>query len=69
MTNTHSDIEINSSEYAERLDEQDPLKHLRNEFIIPTKTDLKSKTLVKSGNLPPPPAATMQTDRWDSFYE
>ncbi|KAI9698601.1 MAG: Kynureninase (L-kynurenine hydrolase) [Bogoriella megaspora] len=30
---------------VEELDESDPLKHLRNEFIIPSKSDLKRKTL------------------------
>lgn len=35
--------------YAEILDDQDPLKDLRNEFIIPSKDDLKRKTLAKSG--------------------
>lgn len=54
MTKPHSDGDIITSEYAERLDEQDPLRDFRNEFIIPTKADLKRKTLVKSGNLAPP---------------
>lgn len=36
-----------SRAYAESLDEQDSLKHLRREFIIPSKSDLKSRTLVK----------------------
>ena len=35
-------------EYAESHDEKDSLRHLRAEFIIPTKGDLKSKTLSKS---------------------
>src|SRR5436305_15332801 len=33
--------------YAEALDAQDPLRHFRQEFIIPTKADLKRKTIVK----------------------
>lgn len=37
-----------SRAHAESLDEQDPLKHLRREFIIPTKHDLKSRTLAKT---------------------
>lgn len=37
-----------SRAHAESLDEQDTLKHLRREFIIPTKNDLKSRTLAKS---------------------
>lgn len=45
-----SDIhgECYSRTYAENLDEQDSLKHLRHEFIIPTKDDLKSRTLANS---------------------
>lgn len=38
-----------SRAHAESLDEQDSLKHLRREFIIPTKNDLKSRTLAKYG--------------------
>lgn len=34
-----------SRTHAEALDEHDPLRHLRHEFIIPTKEDLKSKKL------------------------
>ena len=32
-------------ETAVRLDEEDPLKHLRSEFIIPTRADLRSRKL------------------------
>ena len=32
---------------AELLDARDPLRHLRKEYIIPTKADLKRKTLAK----------------------
>ncbi|MCJ1463697.1 Kynureninase (L-kynurenine hydrolase) [Pseudocyphellaria aurata] len=39
-----------SRAHAESLDEQDSLKHLRREFIIPTKQDLKSRTLAKSSS-------------------
>lgn len=31
---------------AQRSDAQDPLKQLRNEFIVPTVQDLKSKTVL-----------------------
>ena len=48
MTNPRPDVDISTREYAEHLDEQDPLKHFRNEFLVPSKADLKSKTL---GNL------------------
>jgi hypothetical protein len=34
-----------SKEYARKLDEEDPLRHFRDEFLIPSKADLKSKTL------------------------
>ena len=36
-------------EHAVDLDKKDPLRHLRSEFFIPTKADLKRKTLVKYG--------------------
>lgn len=32
-------------EYAQSLDAQDPLRHFRQEFLIPSKNDLKKKTL------------------------
>ena len=32
-------------EYAAALDEKDPLRHFRDEFIIPSKKDLKRTTL------------------------
>ena len=37
---------MSSLEYAKHLDEEDPLKHLRSEFMIPTKCDLKAKKLI-----------------------
>ncbi len=67
MTSSHPDSNINTREYAEGLDNQDSLKHLRDEFIIPTKADLKNKTLAKSGNVPPPPALKMLIGTRDSF--
>lgn len=40
-----------SLEFAQSLDKADPLKEFRNEYIFPTKTSLKSKSLQsKSGN-------------------
>ena len=51
MKNSRSEVDINTREYAEIQDEQDPLKHLRAEFILPTKADLKRKTLAKSGSV------------------
>jgi len=36
-------------EHAILLNEQDPLKHIRNEFIIPTKEDLFSEKLADLG--------------------
>lgn len=32
-------------DYAIKCDEEDPIGHLRAEFLIPTKADLKCKTL------------------------
>lgn len=44
------DIRAYKREYAEALDSQDPLRHFREEFIIPSKADLKRTTLaVKEG--------------------
>ena len=37
-----------SREEAEHLDAEDPLGHLRKEFIIPSRADLKSETLSPS---------------------
>ena len=49
-----SSVEVNAQAkdeftklYAESLDARDPLRHFRKEFIIPTKADLKRKTLIK----------------------
>lgn len=39
------DIRAYTKGYAEALDAQDPLREFRNEFIIPSKRDLKRKTL------------------------
>ncbi|KAI9764716.1 MAG: Kynureninase (L-kynurenine hydrolase) [Geoglossum simile] len=48
-----------SKEYALKLDREDPLSHFREDFVIPTKVDLKSKTLVntsqdQTSTFPPP---------------
>lgn len=40
----------NSLEFAQSLDSQDKLSHLRNEFNIPTKASLKKKAL--DGSVP-----------------
>lgn len=37
-----------SKEYAAALDAQDPLRHLRDEFLIPSKADLQRATLSSS---------------------
>lgn len=42
-----NDIRAYTREYAEALDAQDPLRQFRDEFIIPSKQDLKRKTLVE----------------------
>lgn len=44
------DIRAHSREYAESLDAQDPLRHLRGEFIIPSRADLKRPTLFPAGH-------------------
>ncbi|KAE8380715.1 pyridoxal phosphate-dependent transferase [Aspergillus bertholletiae] len=45
------DIRAFTREYAESLDAQDPLRHFRDEFIIPSKKDLKRKTLDVDENI------------------
>lgn len=45
------DIRAFTREYAESLDAQDPLRHFRDEFIIPSKKDLKRKTLNANENI------------------
>lgn len=42
---TPQPVNDRSHEYAIQMDKFDELKHLRQEFIIPSKDDLKSKTL------------------------
>lgn len=39
--------EANTEEYANTLDSNSSLRHLRNDFIIPTKASLKTKTPTK----------------------
>jgi kynureninase len=41
----HDDIRAFTKEYAESLDAQDPLRKFRDEFIIPSKKDLKRTVL------------------------
>lgn len=41
------DTHASEKEYAESLDAQDPLHHLREQFIIPSKEDLRRKTLTE----------------------
>ncbi|MCJ1392008.1 Kynureninase (L-kynurenine hydrolase) [Xylographa bjoerkii] len=42
------DTDANSREHAEERDRQDPLRSFRDQFLIPTKADLKSRTLATS---------------------
>jgi kynureninase len=44
---TEQDVEEFTKRHAELLDAQDSLRHFRKEFIIPSKADLKRKTLTK----------------------
>jgi kynureninase len=44
------DIRSYKKEYAEALDVQDPLRSFRDEFIIPSKKDMKRKTLVSENS-------------------
>ena len=38
-------VNAHGREYAELLDSRDPLRNFRREFIIPSKKDLKRRTL------------------------
>lgn len=38
-----------SAQYAAALDTQDPLRHLRKQFLIPSKADLKATALQEPG--------------------
>lgn len=42
--------DANSLEFAQKLDSQDKISHLRDEFIIPTKASLKKTSL--DGSIP-----------------
>ncbi|KAG2412401.1 hypothetical protein HFD88_009958 [Aspergillus terreus] len=46
----HDDIRAFTKEYAESLDAQDPLRKFRDEFIIPSKKDLKRTVLATDEN-------------------
>jgi len=45
------DIRAHTREYAEALDAQDPLHQFRDEFIIPSKNDLKRKVLAEGNGV------------------
>lgn len=42
-------IKLHSKAHAESLDAEDPLRRFRAEFLIPSKSDLKRKTLAATG--------------------
>lgn len=42
--------DANSLAFAQKLDSQDKLSHLRDEFVLPTKASLKKKAL--DGTIP-----------------
>ncbi|KOS20102.1 Kynureninase 1 [Escovopsis weberi] len=52
----------NTEEYARKLDSQDALKHLRDEFILPTRRDLRKRALEGSAAQ----AATNGTSKHDA---
>lgn len=47
----HDDIRAYKREYAAALDERDPLKSYRDQFIIPSKKDLLRKRLADTEGL------------------
>lgn len=46
------DAGASTLDYARSLDAEDPLRHLREEFHIPTKADLKREKLEPDGQFP-----------------
>lgn len=46
----HFGAEANNVDYARKQDSQDALKHLREQFTIPSISDLKRKQLGPNGN-------------------
>jgi hypothetical protein len=46
---------LNLLAQANALDAEDGLRHLREEFLIPTKADLARKTLAREGTASRPP--------------
>lgn len=51
-----------TKEEALALDASDTLQHLRSEFIIPTKDDLRTKTLSTAGGINLTPCVMIQTN-------
>jgi kynureninase len=49
MASPDQNLHVLSREYAVLLDDQDPLRHLRDEFLIPSKAQLKAKSLPEAG--------------------
>ncbi len=50
MSSVESDGQhVYCREYAVSLDAQDPLSHIRNEFFIPTRAQLKAQSLPEAG--------------------
>jgi kynureninase len=43
------DRQVLTKEYAASLDTQDPIKHIRDEFLIPSKANLRNTTLKQTG--------------------
>jgi kynureninase len=61
--NGRDDAHVYTREYAASLDSQDPLHHIRKEFLIPSKADLKSTTLVTQGQSVLTVLSEWRTDR------
>lgn len=45
----HEGQHVDSREHAVTLDAQDPLSEIRQEFLIPSKAQLKTKSLPQAG--------------------
>jgi hypothetical protein len=56
-------------DFAASLDAQDPLRHFRDEFIIPSKADLKRKTLAADDSMNVAVFGSASWNVTDSMFE
>ena len=54
LTDPFDESKVFTIEFAKNFDASDPLRHFRAEFLVPSKADLKSRTLETRQEEPPP---------------